>query len=100
MLRPERESRPMANRAASNVTAGDTQIVAPSVLYHPKAVAPAYAVFVMRKDRRWRRQLYISLTGANKALERARANGVEAQCMLVELVPVPHAPLYVVGGDE
>lgn len=68
---------------------------------HPRAVAPAYVVMVMRRDRSgWRRQLYLSLHSANKALDRAQANGIEARVMLVELVPVPHAPMVVIGGDD
>ena len=57
------------------------------------------AVFLMVKDGHWRRQAYMSLHAATKALERARANGREARMQLIELVPVPvpAVPVVVVG---
>lgn len=98
---PETERQRPAEALSTDPTAIKSEpILAPSTLIHPKAVAPGWAVFVMRRDEKWRRQVYLSLHAATKAMERARVNGVEARCMLVELVPVPHAPLYVVGGED
>lgn len=84
----------MATKAAT------PSILPPSILNHPKAVAPAYAVFVLRNDGKVRRQVYLSLHSAQSALDRAAKNGTEAKCVLVELVPVPASPVYVVGGGE
>lgn len=100
MLRNNNDrGRPDGNQAASNVISnGTTAIIPPSTLNHPKAIAPAYAVLVMRRDGHWRRQLYCSLHSAQRAMERAAANGIEARCQLVEMVPVPSSPLVVVDG--
>ncbi len=57
-------------------------------------------MFLMVKDGHWRRQVYMSLHAATKALERAEANGREARMQLVELVPVPAVPVIVVGGGD
>lgn len=97
-----RESRPAGNRAAaSSRPISDANIVAPAGLQHPKAVAPGYVVFVLRKDRAgWRRQVYVSLSAANRAVDRAEVNGVECRVQLVELVPVSSASLVVVGDDR
>lgn len=66
---------------------------------HPKAVAPAYAVFVLHDDGRVkRRRVLLSLHSAIKAQERAEARGERFELMLVELVPVPASPVVVVGG--
>ena len=62
-------------------------------------MCPAYAVFVLARDgRHWSRRLYITLTGATRAVERAHARGVEVQVQLVELVPVPGQPVVMVAG--
>jgi hypothetical protein len=100
MLRPEIDrERPAGDQAPSNVISdGTTAIIPPSTLQHPKAIAPAFAVLVMRRDGHWRRQLYCSLHSAQKAMERASKNGIEARCQLVEIVPVPSSPLVVVEG--
>lgn len=101
------------SQAAPNVTDGDTSRIprttddlAPLEAMsrtprHPRAVAPGFVVFLMRRDRTgWRRQVYVSLAGANKAVDRAKANGLEVRVQLVELVPVPAAPLVVVDGGD
>lgn len=93
-VRPGKETDP---QKIATTTSGP--ILPPTTLHHPKAVLPAYAVFVMRRDEKWRRQLYLSLHAAQKAMDRAELNGVEARCQLVEIVPVPSAPMIVVGGD-
>ncbi len=76
-----------------------TSIIAPTTLIHPKAVAPAYAVFTFHDDGQLtRRGLYLSLHSAIKAKERAEDKGQRFELMLVELVPVPATPVIVVGG--
>lgn len=78
---------------------GDVSILAPTTLVHPRAVAPAYAVFTFHDDGRLkRRHIYVSLHSAIKAQERAQAKGQRFELMLVELVPVPATPVVVVGG--
>lgn len=74
-------------------------IIPPATLQNPEALASAYAVLVLRRNGHWHRQIYMSLHSANKAMERARDNGIEARCVLVELVPVADAPVYAVGED-
>lgn len=102
--RPERRERPSREAEASEVSlTGDLKIVPRSTLQHPKAVLPAYAVFVMRRDQRWHRQIFVSLHSAQRAIDRAAERGVEARCQLVEIVPVPSVPMLVVqggGADE
>lgn len=103
MTQPEQHrGRPLAETASEVIRDDDTTILAPTALHHPKAIAPAFDVLVMRRDGQWRRQLYCSLHSAEKAMARAKANGVEARCQLVELIPVPSHPLVIVqgGGSE
>lgn len=96
----ERQERPAANRALSNVTDGDNMILPPTALIHTKAIAPAYAVFTFHDDGRLkRRHLYLSLHSAIKAQERAQAKGQRFELMLVELVPVASTPMVIVGGE-
>lgn len=97
--RPDRESRPVGRAASISAANLDAAILPPSTLIYPKAVLPAYAVFVMRRDARWNRQIFISLHSAQRALDRAAERGAEARCQLVEIVPVPSVPMVVVGGD-
>jgi len=47
------------------------------------------AVFLMVKDGHWRRQVYMSLHAATKALERAEANGREARVQTGRARPGP-----------
>lgn len=100
--REQHRGRPLAETAPEVIRDDDKTIVPPTTLHHPKAVLPAYAVFVMRRDHQWRRQLYLSLHAAQKAIDRAEVNGVEARCQLVEIVPVPAMPMIVVevGGRD
>jgi len=104
MGRPERESRPpVGNGPAESISTAiktAAAILQPSILHHPKAIAPGFAVFLMVKDGHWRRQVYMSLHAATRALERAEANGREARMQLVELVPVTAMPVIVVGGGD
>ena len=87
--------------AASSVTDGDSTILQPSTLHHPKAVAPAFVVFTFTDDGElMRRNVYVSLHSALKAKERAEARGSRFELMLCELVPVPHKPIIVVGGGR
>lgn len=98
------ERRPGTSGAALDVTAGnlDTASLSPAAdaLTHPRAVAPAYVVFTFDTDGRMvRRNVYVSLHSALRAKERAEKNGRRFQLTLCELVPVPHQPVIVVGGD-
>ncbi len=98
---PERQRPPAANPGASSVTDSDLHIVPPTTLHHAKAVAPAYAVFTFRDDGRVKsRRLYLSLHSAIRAKDRTEAKGERFELMLVELVPVPHSPVIVVGGGR
>lgn len=95
------EGRPLAETALDEIAGGDVPtIVPPSTLQHPKAIAPAYAILVQRRNGQWHRQLYLSLHSATKAMERAETNGVQARCQLVEIVPVPSRPVVVVSGGD
>lgn len=101
LLRPETEIRtgPAANGTGSNgIAGGNISSVLATTLHHPKAIAPGYAVLLMRRDGHWRRQVFMSLHSATRALERAESAGREARMQLVELVPVPSAPVIVIGG--
>lgn len=101
LLRAEHDRGRLAgNQTASNVTAGDVPRVPPRALENPKALAAGWAVLLVRKDERVTRQVYLSLHSATKALERAKANGRQAQMVLVELVPATAAPIYLLGGDD
>lgn len=102
MLDDKRKGPGSATEAPQNaVAASRTMIPDPGgILRHPKAVAPAYAVLVVTTAGHLRRQVYLSLHSATKALARHEAAGRVAKCILVELVPVPHAPAYVIGGDD
>lgn len=91
---PAKESGPQEIAPATSIT-----ILPPATLTHPKAVLPGYAVFVMRRDERWHRQIFVSLHSAQKAINRAAEKGIEARCQLVEIVPVPSVPMVVVGGE-
>lgn len=100
MRREHDRSRP-GEKAASNVIAAgdDKTIVAPTGLAHPKAIAPAYAVFTFHDDGMLKqRRLYLSLHSAVRAQERAEAKGHRFELMLVELVPVTAKPVLVVQG--
>lgn len=100
MTQRERRSRPGGRSQAAEISSANQidTIVAPSTLVHPKAIAPAYAILVQRRNGQWHRQLYLSLHSATRAMERAEAKGVEARCQLVEIVPVPSMPVVVVAG--
>lgn len=126
MLRPElpdRERRPdgverirtASDRGMGNLKSGSTlpptadllaDLDAPATfeaprLAHPRAVAPAYVVVTFSENgRRHRRQVYLSLHSALKAKERAEKNGRRFELALFELVPTPHKPLVVVGGED
>lgn len=93
---------PAANGNPSNVISdGDFNILPPTTLNHPKAVAPAFVVFTFTDDGELkRRNVYLSLHSALKAKERAEARGSRFQLMLCELVPVPHKAIVVVGGGD
>lgn len=65
-----------------------------------EAIAHAHAVLVSTPSGKYARRLYLSLHAADKAMERARARGQEAACVMVELVPVPGVPVIVVGGGD
>lgn len=97
-----REGRPTSDKveapSISTAIKSDSS-VPPRSLHHPRAIAPAYAVFTFHDDGRLkRRHLYLSLHSAIRAQERAEAKGQRFDLMLVELVPVPAAPVVVVGG--
>ena len=102
MLQPEnRNGRP---GGAADVPDGDLNETiippAPTQIRHPKAVAPAFVVFTFDTDgAKVRRQVYLSLHSALKAKERATKRGRRFELVLCELVPTPHAPLLVVGGE-
>lgn len=114
MLPESRQSRPTANRAASESFDLDLPSIAPDTrnladldparsprpVENPKATAHAWAALVMRRNGHWSRQIYLSLHSATRAMERAEARGVEARLVLVELVPVTAAPVYVVDRGE
>jgi len=58
-------------------------------------------VFTFRDDGRVKsRRLYLSLHSAIRAKDRTEAKGERFELMLVELVPVPHSPVIVVGGGD
>lgn len=102
MLLPEHDRGRPGEKAASNVIAAgsDTHSLATSTLHHPKAIAPAWAILVQRRNGNWTRQIFLSLHSATRAMERAEANGIEARCQLVEIVPVPALPVIVVGSGD
>lgn len=101
MNRPgKHEGRPLAETTLEEIAGGDVSILDAQTRVHPKAIAPAYAVLVQRRNGQWTRQLYLSLHSATRAMERAEERGVEARCQLVEIVPVPALPVVVVGGGE
>lgn len=97
------ERRPGTNGAALDVMAGDLDVTSVSpgtdALCHPRAVAPAYVILVTTTEGRTRRRVYMSLHSALKAKERTEAKGHHFDMVLAELVPVPHQPFVVVGGD-
>lgn len=91
------EGRPLAGTASNVIGHDDIEMLAPNGLNHPKAIAPAFAILVQRRNGQWTRQLYLSLHSAQRAVERAETRGVEARLQLVEIVPVPALPVVVVG---
>lgn len=91
VLREER-SRPAGDGTAtqeSNAGQALTSLV-PTAPNGTAATLTGYAVLVTipaDHDPRTRRRLYLSLHSAQRAMERAEARGLDAQLLLVRLVP-------------
>ncbi len=91
--------RPPANDEAApshgsrhNVTSTDNQDSTPILWTGVEAIDQCHAVIVRTPAGREQRRLYLSLHSADQAMQRARARGQEASCLLVELVPVTGGP--------
>jgi hypothetical protein len=57
-------------------------------------------VLVLRRNGHWHRQVYVSLSAATRAMDRAKDKGIEARCVLCELVPVLGTVPTIVGDDR
>jgi len=99
--RPERQDPPDGEIRGAKSVCHDSSIL-PEItgLLSVHAIAHCHAVLVSTPNGRWSRRLYLSLHSADKAMRRAKDRGQAAQCVLVELVPVPGVPVTVVGGDD
>ena len=84
-----KENRPGANGADSKNLICDNTSLAPD---HDGLVAGLYvAVVQLRGDHvpaRYRKRVYLSLAGAQRAIDRARQDGLDASIVLCRLTPV------------
>jgi hypothetical protein len=98
----EKRERPsLSTEATQGLTATSSDhMLPPSTVTSRDVLTHCHAVLVFTPEGRWTRRLYLSLHSADRAMERARARGLVAHCVLVTLVPVPDAPVTVIGGDQ
>jgi hypothetical protein len=91
MSPPEDEAAPR-HGSRQHVTDTDSEEFTPMPWTGVKAIDHCHAVIVRTPAGREQRRLYLSLHSADRAMQRARARGQEASCLLVTLVPVPGVP--------
>lgn len=92
-----RKSRPGANRAAVNLDSGTT-VPNPTDIYpdHTGLVAGVWVAVVQVRgthlEPRYRRRVYWNLPSAQRSLDRAAMEGLDASIVLCQLIPA--------GGDK
>lgn len=84
-----KENRPGANGADSKNNLGDSPILAPE---HAGLVHGVYVAVIQIRNTdtapRYRRRVFLNLPAANRAISRARMDGLDASIVLCQLTPV------------